>query len=104
MTLKIIPLCCPVDSVARPILLNRLKYNGYWGYSWCYQKGLFDHGAMRYHIKEKDAPLRTDESHRKDLNIFKNTEFPTVNGVKGFSVLLTLLSLDIVWGFLIAYR
>ena len=31
LLLKVLPLCCPVDSVARPILQNRDQYNGYCG-------------------------------------------------------------------------
>ena len=34
-------LCAIADSVARPILQNRLQYNAYEGCSWCYQYGVY---------------------------------------------------------------
>lgn len=103
MTLTVVPLCCPVDSEARPILHNRLQYNVYSGCSWCCDKGLYDQGAMRYPVQENDDPLRKAKSHRKDFDDLKDTEFTTVNWVNGFSVLLTLLTLNMVWGFPIDY-
>lgn len=38
-TLTFSPLCVIADSAAKPILQNRLKYNGYSSCSYCYQLG-----------------------------------------------------------------
>ena len=35
--LKFCVLGFTVDSVCRPILQNRIQFNGYYGCSWCYQ-------------------------------------------------------------------
>ena len=103
LTLKVLPLCCPVDSVARPILQNRVQYNAYSGCSWCYEKGVYHSNAMGYPIKEKDAKLRTVESHEKDSKHTEKSKKPTICGVKGTYVLLALPSFDIVWGFPVDY-
>lgn len=103
ITVKLVPLCCPVDSVARPILQNRVQYNGYFGCSWCYENGIYDSNAMRYPVRENDAKTRTNESHRKDCEKKMKSPKTTQNGVKGFSVLLTLLTFDMVWGFPVDY-
>ena len=92
-----------MDSVARPILQNRVQYNGYCGCSWCYENGIYDHNAMRYPLKQKDAKIRTDESHRTDCQKKEKYKKPSFKGVKGFSVLLTLLSFDMVWDFPVDY-
>ena len=58
---------------------------------------------MRYPLKVKDSKRRSDKSHRKDCNTKEETKKTTVRGVKGFSVLLTLLSFEMVWGFPVDY-
>ena len=45
---KIVPLFGCVDSVARPLLQNRIKFNGRSGCSYCYHFGVYDSGSMRY--------------------------------------------------------
>lgn len=86
--LTLIPFCCPVDSVARPILQNRLQYNAYYGCSWCYQRGVYSNHAMRYPLEETEQ-LRTDESHRANFEEKKKDKIkvgtPAVMGVKGSS-------------------
>ena len=103
LTLKVLPLCCPVDSVARPILQNRVQYNAYSGCIWCYEKGVYHSNAMRCPIKEKDAKLRTVESHEKDCKHKEKSKKPTIRGLKDTCVLLALPSFDIVWGFPVDY-
>ena len=57
---------------------------------------------MRYPLRNEDANIKTNKSHRKDYK--KTTKAKTtVRGVKGFSVLLTLLTIDMVWGFPVDY-
>ncbi|XP_051171576.1 uncharacterized protein LOC127288266 [Leptopilina boulardi] len=103
LTLKVLPLYSSVDSVARPILQNRLQYNAYYGCSWCYEKGVYDSRAIRYPVKENDAKLRTVKSHKKDCKDVEKFKKPTIRGIKGTSVLLSLLTFDIVWGFPVDY-
>ena len=52
--------------------------------SWCYENGVYDHNAMRYALKEKDAEIRTDESHRKDWQKKEKNKKPLFKGVEGF--------------------
>ena len=35
VTVKVIPILCSVNSVARPIIPNRMQYNGFCSCSWC---------------------------------------------------------------------
>ncbi|CAG5072750.1 Protein of unknown function, partial [Cotesia congregata] len=44
----------PVDSVARPILQNRLQFNGFYGCSWCYHHGIYDSRSMRYPLTSEN--------------------------------------------------
>lgn len=92
-------LCCSVDSVARPILQNRLQFNGYFGCSYCYQQGRF-HSAMRYPFEAEDAELRTPSSHAQDeQEMAASSSLIRARGVKGPSVLMTLPHFNMVWGF-----
>ena len=103
------PLLCNVDSVARPILQNRVQYNGRYGCSWCYSFGDYVGGSIRFLLKEEDPKIRTHDSHITDMNaaikivqaqeakVIKKKK--SVNGVKGYSVLSNLKTLDMVWGF-----
>lgn len=61
-------LCFPVDSIARPIIQNRLQFDGRFGCSWCYEEGKYIKEAkgIRYPYSEQPAPLRTNKSHSKD--------------------------------------
>ena len=86
-----------VDSVCRPILQNRIQFNEYSGCSWCYQRGHYCnqvHG-IRYPIQQESIP-RTHRSHLTDVHtVQENQTF--INGVKGYSSLLKLPYIDIVW-------
>ena len=57
---------------------------------------------MRYPVTEKNTILRTDTSHRQDV-AFAEKERKAINGVKGASVLMTLISFNMVWGFPVDY-
>ncbi|XP_036141154.1 uncharacterized protein LOC118647030 isoform X2 [Monomorium pharaonis] len=97
ITFKLLPMCCVVDSVARPIVQNRLQYNGYYGCSWCYARGKYLHGTVRYLFNES-SNLRTHETHMIDVR--EATEFnKCVRGVKGNAILLQLPQFNAVWGF-----
>ena len=107
INIKLLPLCSSVDTVARPIIQNRMQYDSRQRCSWCYQFGEY-HDTMRYPVTEKNAQLCTDNSHRRDVkSVEKGTRqhknVKEVNGVKGASVLMTLLSFDMIWGFPVDY-
>ncbi|XP_071578684.1 uncharacterized protein [Temnothorax nylanderi] len=95
------PLSASVDSVARPIIQNRIQFNGYYGCSWCYDKGVYAHGSMRYPFTESES-LRSHENYLKDINEAKRMQRP-INGVKGASILTTFKHFDCVWGFPVDY-
>lgn len=48
------PLVCTVDSVARPVLQNRVQFNGNYGCSWCKSVGVYKFGCMRFLMKETE--------------------------------------------------
>ncbi|CAG5093415.1 Protein of unknown function [Cotesia congregata] len=99
----------PVDSVARPVLQNRLQFNGFYGCSWCYQRGQTSSRSMKYPLSSDTPRLRDHESYVKDVEKHKNdikklrktkkNEKYTVFGIKGSSVLSSLSDFDCVWGF-----
>lgn len=94
---KFAPLCCAVDSVARPVVQNRLQYNGYQGCSWCYANGTHLRGTVRYLFRE-DAELRSHESHLKDIADAQLLG-KIIKGVKGDSIIFKLPEFNAVWGF-----
>ncbi|KAM7282803.1 hypothetical protein ISCGN_000039 [Ixodes scapularis] len=51
---RVFALCCCVDSPARAAVLNRKQFNGYYGCSWCFQKGTLVEGTVKYPF-EKDG-------------------------------------------------
>ncbi|XP_024889701.1 uncharacterized protein LOC112466052 [Temnothorax curvispinosus] len=90
-------LCCSMDSVARPVVQNRIQYNGYFGCSYCYHPGLYI-SAMRYPFKYQESELRTHKTHLYDTQVSAKTGLQS-RGVKGDSVLASLSNFDMVWGF-----
>lgn len=104
---------CPVDSKARPVMQNRLQYNGNFACSYCYKKGKTVNGYVKY-PEDGDTPeLRTHARYLQDIKDVErlrklNQSDPlldhlTVNGVKGWSVLTELPLFDCVWGFSYEY-
>lgn len=99
----------PVDSVARPVLQNRLQFNGFFGCSWCYQRGVTEAKSMRYpltgdNVKERDhdSYLRDVWNHEKDIKKLRETKKNqkyTVFGIKGSSILSSIPEFDCIWGF-----
>ena len=86
-----------VDSICRPILQNRIQFNGYSGCSWCYKHGehVNEVRGIRYPV-EQESNLRKHESHLVDLEMVQKIS-TFVRGVKGYSSLLKLPCIDIVW-------
>lgn len=98
ITFVLKPLCGSVDSVARPIIQNRLQFNGHYGCSWCYHFGKYENGAMRYPFEDEDSPLRNHNTFIQDmLQAEKANRF--VMGVKGYAEINNLHNFDCVWGF-----
>lgn len=93
------PLCVTADSVARPILQNRIQYNGYYGCSYCYQYGTHCN-SIKYPFLELNSELRTHVSHMKDV-LLAEEKRSCVRGVKGRSAFCKLSTLDMVWGFVL---
>ncbi|CAD6208585.1 GSCOCG00010571001-RA-CDS, partial [Cotesia congregata] len=99
----------PVDSVARPVLQNRLQFNGFFGCSWCYQRGKTSSKSLKYSLSSENPPLRDHEMYltdveqlKKDLETLpktKKNEKYTVFEVKGSSVLSNLPDFDCIWGY-----
>lgn len=98
ITFVLKPLCATVDSVARPVIQNRLQFNGHYGCSWCYQFGKYENGAMRYPFEDEDPPLRNHNTFIQDmLQAEQANRF--IMGVKGYAEITNLHNFDCVWGF-----
>ncbi|XP_050027377.2 uncharacterized protein [Dermacentor andersoni] len=52
--------CC-VDSPARAAVLNMKQFNGYFGCSWCLERGTAVEGTLKYLCHAEPAPERTHE-------------------------------------------
>lgn len=61
LNFKFCALNCSVESVCRPLIQNRIQFNGYFGRSWCYQKGTYIHEVrgIRYPLSKNEYPLRS---------------------------------------------
>lgn len=101
MNLKLSCLLAPVDSVARPVMQNRLQFNGYFGCSWCYHPGEWIDNAMRYPLTTKDSP-RTHLKYLEDVAAVMKTG-KIINGVKGPCAFMELDHFDCVWSFPVDY-
>jgi len=66
ISLKPTVLCFSADSIARSLLQSRLKFNRYFGCSYCYQCGTYI-STMRYPFENIRAKLRTHESHMPNI-------------------------------------
>lgn len=113
---KFIPLFVIFDSVARPIVQNRLQFNSYWGCSWCYAYGKYVDHSMRFPLDfENDFELRSHESHMRDVKCVtkkkldfeikgrKNVKTLSHRGVKGLTKIVDLPFFDCVWGCPVEY-
>ncbi|XP_011685212.1 PREDICTED: uncharacterized protein LOC105448390 [Wasmannia auropunctata] len=96
---KFAPMFCVVDSVARPVVQNRLQYNGYNGCSWCYANGKYLRGCVRYLFCDTNCDLsRSHETHVKDVMEAQEIK-KSVRGVKGWAIVLKLPHFNAIWGF-----
>ena len=100
---KFVPLACVVDSVARPIIQNRLQYNGYYGCSWCYHPGRTVGRTVKYPI-DMESDLCSKATHIEDLlGVQANRYRRPIRGVKGPTTSLHLPHFDPVWSFPVEY-
>ncbi|XP_036151203.1 uncharacterized protein LOC118648847 [Monomorium pharaonis] len=102
---KFCPLAYCVDSVCRPILQNRMQFNGYYGCSWCYHPGCYvkEVSGIRYPLRDIDPELRSHESHLKDIKTVTLSNKRQERGVKGNTALIQIPCIDIVWSFSFDY-
>lgn len=96
-TLTFSPLCIIADSAARPLLQNRLKYNGYCSCRYCYQLG-FHCGIVKFPFVGSDCTQRTHKSHMADVRAVE-AKGSSVNGVKGRSAFCDFPNIDMVKSF-----
>ncbi|XP_057330917.1 uncharacterized protein LOC130671204 [Microplitis mediator] len=99
----------PLDSVARPVVQNRLQFNGSYGCSWCYQQSVYKSRATRYPFKSTKPEIRNHEKYLKDVENCENNkkklpktkknEHYTFRGIKGPCILSSLPGFDCIWGF-----
>lgn len=102
---KFCPLVCSIDSVCRPIMQNRVQFNGRYGCSWCYHPGEYIaeiHG-IRYPICEHDPPLRTADSHHKNVKVVRDLKKSSEMGVRGDISVSKIPQIDMVWSFAYEY-
>lgn len=86
--LRFFPTCCSADSVFRPIIQNRVQFNGKYGCSYCYQEGVYLANSMRHLFLKNAAELRTHELHLSDIELTKQYQSTIkTRGVKGPSPL-----------------
>ena len=98
------PIFVVADSVARPVLQNRLQYNGYYGCSYCYHKGFYIHKkGMKYPFLAEEPETRTHDSHMQDVAAVYESGGLSFRGVKGESAFINLNDIDMVWGFPLDY-
>ncbi|XP_072145539.1 uncharacterized protein [Dermacentor andersoni] len=93
---KVFVTCCCVDSPARASLLNMKQFNGFYGCSWCLEKGTAVERTLRYIPGESAAALRTHRGMVQDMQDAYEQGRP-VHGIKGPSPLLQLKGFNLVW-------
>lgn len=100
VTSKVFPICCCVDSVARPGMLCMNRFNGHFGCNFCEHPTVGIEGYRKYVMTTEVPPDRTDQSIRMAMERSLNNEIAPINnkGVKGPSVLMNLKGFDLVNG------
>ena len=83
------------STPARPALQNRVQYNGYQGWSYCYQNGMHCK-SMKYPFVETDPKLRSHVSLMMDV-LHAEEKKSFVRGVKDRSAFCDISTLDLVW-------
>ncbi|XP_064456969.1 uncharacterized protein LOC135367607 [Ornithodoros turicata] len=98
VTSNVYAICCVADSPARASILNRKQFNGFYGCSWCLQRGVLVNGTLKYPAEPTGACL--ERTHTSVLKAMKLAVLrgKDVDGIKGPSPIVELVGLDVVWG------
>jgi len=96
-TSKITALCCCVDSIARPMILNSTQFNGFYGCSLCVHPGQVVNKVVKYPVQQNSHPIRTNAEIFSDMKMAHECN-KRIKGIKGPSALLTIPDHDLVWG------
>ncbi|XP_025162723.1 uncharacterized protein LOC105181603 isoform X2 [Harpegnathos saltator] len=97
ITSRIIPVCCYVDSVARPAMLNMKQFNGHYGCTFCEHPTEYVEGYRKYPVSTNIFPNRTNASIKQNMITAHATSIP-IKGAKGPSPLMSLKYFDLVNG------
>ena len=99
---QVFAVCACPDTLGRSSLQNLIRFNGFYGCSWCLHPGRFLFNQVRYPTLDTESTPRLDESLRADA-VRALRSGATVNGVKGPSCLFNLPHFDLVLGFVPDY-
>lgn len=104
VTIKVYPLVCCVDSVARPLMQGLIQYNGKFGCPWCLHPGEWvpnpanpNHGSHKYPLQNEIIQPRT--MHDTIAHMEKGTPSKPSFGLKGPTPLINLAFFNIIDGF-----
>ena len=102
--IKVFPLCCCVDTVARAPFQGIKQFNGHYGCNWYLHYGKSFERSMRYSIVLEPNPVKRDkETHLENIIEFDEDEIE-VNSVNSVTPLILLKnSFDIIYGFVPDY-
>ncbi|XP_064461624.1 uncharacterized protein LOC135371566 [Ornithodoros turicata] len=99
---KAFVVCCSVDSAARPLLQNMIKFNGFFGCSWCLHPGVTVKGDVRYTVTSQVHEERKASSSIRCM--YRAAAEHTISfGFKGPSALLNLPGFDVISSFVPDY-
>ena len=100
--IKLYPICCCVDSVARAPMQGLIQFNGRFGCNWCLHPGELvkkkKKRVIKYPLMEDIPETRTELETVKHMDGACDSKKP-VYGVKKASALLKLKEFNIVRGF-----
>lgn len=71
-TIYILPLIFAVDAPARAIIANRINHGGFYGCSWCYERGETIAESVKFPNQSNVAGMRSLTSYLEDVKIFEN--------------------------------
>lgn len=99
VTSKVVPLCCCVDSIARPAMLNMKQFNGFYGCTFCEHPTENVDGQRKYTVSTDIPSDRSDESIRRNMiHAHSLVGRQAVKGVWGPSCLMNLKHFDMADG------
>lgn len=98
---KVDPLCCVCDAVARPLLQNFKQFNGEYGCGVCLHPGVQmrkGKGKSRVYTCADEKP--SDRNHKTTVEIgqIAEREGTTILGIKGPSAIVDLPKFDVING------